>query len=283
MPAGWVPFWRDEPRPEGWINIMPEYTDSTPDQVNPDRVLSGDRSLHYFSFWSTHEGGAYQRVTAVPGGQYCFTVYGHSWSADSSTDWYSDPDPGNGEMFQKIGIDPTGGTDWTSPDIIWSDEREQYDYFGLFAVEAVAQAEAITVFLYSRPNQPVKHNDVYWDNASLTHPQLDVPTKGIGLLADDDAPQTITQTVSINLSPGLTWTASLDAAGTVTPFLSAAAGITGENLLVTLDSSGFPTGTYTNTITIESAAGVMGSPAEVPVTLWVVPEVERVFLPAVLR
>ena len=70
MPTGWAPFWRDDPRPETWINIMPEYRDSTSDQVNPDRVLSGDRSLHYFSFWSTHEGGVYQQVTAVPGGLY---------------------------------------------------------------------------------------------------------------------------------------------------------------------------------------------------------------------
>ncbi|MCB9419721.1 MAG: hypothetical protein H6667_07950 [Ardenticatenaceae bacterium] len=283
MPAGWAPYWRDDPRPETWINIMPEYTASTPDQVNPDRVMSGDRSLHYFSFWSTHEGGAYQQVTAVPGGLYCFSVYGHSWSARTSTDWYSDPDPDNGELFQKVGIDPTGGTDWTSPDIIWSDERKQYDLFGLFAVEAAAQADTITVFLYSRPNIPVKHNDVYWDNATLTVPQMQIQTSQIGVLADDDIPRVVTQTVVIDLTAGFTWTASLDTAGTITPVLSMAEGDAGQNLAIILDSTGYLSGTYTNTLTISSAADVVGSPAEIPVVLWVVPEVSNVYLPAIMK
>lgn len=284
MPAGWAPYWRDDPRPERWINIMPEYTDSTTDQVNPDRVLSGERSLHYFSFWSTHEGGAYQQVTAVPGGLYCFSVYGHSWSAATSSNWYSDPDPNNGELFQKVGIDPTGGTDWTSPDIIWSNEREQYDYFGQFAIEAVAQANTVTVFLYSRPNKPVKHNDVYWDNAALLRDMhLDVGGTSLSLLVDDDVPQTSTQTVTINLTAGFTWTAALDAAGTMTPILNRTEGDAGLNLSVTINSSGYPMGTYTNTITISSASGVVGSPAAVPVTLWVVPEVYHTFLPAIVK
>lgn len=284
MPTGWAPYWRDDPRPETWINIMPEYTDSTPDQVNPDRVLSGSRSLHYFSFWSTHEGGAYQQVTAVPGGLYCFSVYGHSWSAATSTDWYSDADPDNGEMFQKVGIDPTGGTDWTSPDIIWSDAREQYDIFDIFAVEAMAEADTITVFLHSQPNKPVKHNDLYWDNASLQRQvQLLVPTSQISMLADVDVPQTTTQTVAISLSPGFTWTAALDTAGTLTPLLSTTSGSPNDPLAVTIDSSGYPSGTYTTTLTIFSADAVAGSPAAVPVILWVVPQVEQVFLPAVVK
>ena len=284
MPAGWIPYWRDDPRPESWINIMPEYTDSTPDQVNPDRVLSGSRSLHYFSFWSTHEGGAYQQVTAVPGGLYCFSAYGHSWSAKTSIDWYSDPDPDNGELFQKVGIDPTGGIDWNSPDIIWSEEREQYDTFDSFAVEAMAEADAITVFLYSRPNKPVKHNDVYWDAATVQRQmRLDVTTSQLGLLADVAVPQTITQAVPISLSPGFTWTASLDEAGTLTPILSTHSGSASDPLAITIGSSGYPTGIYTTTLIVSSADDVVGSPAAVPVTLWVVPQVEQVFLPAIVK
>ncbi|MCP4428003.1 MAG: hypothetical protein GY803_26250 [Chloroflexi bacterium] len=284
MPDGWHPYWRDNPRPETWINIMPEYTQSTPDQVNPDRVRSGEKSLHYFSFYSTHEGGAYQQITAVPGGNYCFSIYGHSWSARTSDDWYSDPDPDNGEMYQKVGIDPTGGTDWQSSNIIWAAEREQYDLFDLFQVEAVAQANTITVFLYSRPNLPVKHNDVYWDAAALMREMtLSVAPTGLGALADDDILQIVTHTVAIDLSPGLTWTASLDPNGAITPTLSAISGNAGENLTVTIDSGGYLTGTYTTTLTIESEAGVLGSPAAIPVTLWVAPELWHVYLPLASR
>ncbi len=282
MPEGWHPYWLPDGTEE-WL-IMPEYTDSTTDQVNPDRVRSGEKSMHYFSFFTRHEGGAYQQVTAVPGGRYCFSAYGHAWSARTDSDWYSDPDPDNGELYQKVGIDPTGGTDWESANIIWSDEREQYDFFDLFEVEAVAQANTVTVFIYSRPNLPVKHNDVYWDDASLIRDMVltGLPTQ-LGLLADDDVPQTVTYTVNINLSAGLTWTASLDPMGAITPVLSAVSGGAGDNLTVTISSGGYPTGTYTTTLTIESAAGVIGSPAHIPVSLWVVEEVRHNFQPIIMR
>ncbi len=78
MPAGWHPRWLPDGTEE-WI-IMPEYTASTPDQVNPDRVRNGEKSLHYWSFWQRHESAVHQQVTAVPGATYCFSVWGHAWS-----------------------------------------------------------------------------------------------------------------------------------------------------------------------------------------------------------
>ena len=96
-----------------------------------------------------------------------------------------------------------------------------------------------------------------------------------------DVPQTITQTVAISLSAGLTWTAALDAAGTLTPILNTSSGSADDDVSITIDSSGYATGTYTTTLSITSADGVAGSPAEVPVTLWVVPDVTHLFLPTV--
>ncbi|RMH00522.1 MAG: hypothetical protein D6706_03785 [Chloroflexi bacterium] len=284
MAPGWSPWWADSPRNETWQNIMPEYTQSTTAEVNPDRVRSGDKSQHYFSFWSTHIAGLYQQVTATVGARYCFTVWGHAWSARTSSDFYSDPDPDNGELIQKIGIDPAGGTDWQSPTIIWSDAREQYDTFGLFRVEAVAQASKITVFMYSSAAQPVKHNDVYWDDAFLSQvKQMEVTPPGIYLMADKDIPVVMTQTVSISQSVGLTWTVQLDPMGSITPLLSTSSGTAGQNLTVTIDTTGLVTGTYTNTLTITAAPDVNGSPAQLPIGVYVAPEVWSSFLPVILR
>lgn len=284
MAPGWHPWWRAAPRTEVWMNIMPEYKPSLPHET-PPRVRSGGKSQHYFSFWSTHEGGAYQQVAAVPSGRYCFSAWGHAWSSRKTLPGYvSDPND-HGELYQKVGIDPTGGTDWQSSNIIWSDARMQYDQFGLFSVEAIAQANTITVFLHSRPNIPVKHNDVYWDDAWLSRADyLQVqPASGIGVLLDVDEPKTVKRIITIDLTTGLTWTASLDPAGTLKPTLSATSGQAGQILEVTINSQGLAVGAYDTTLTIHASDGVSGSPATIPITLRVAADVRELYIPAVLK
>jgi hypothetical protein len=284
MAPGWHPWWRAEPRTEVWMNIMPEYKPSLPHET-PPRVRSGEKSQHYFSFWSTHEGGLYQQVTAVANGRYCFSAWGHAWSSRRTLPGYlSDPND-HGELYQKVGIDPTGGTNWQSSHVIWSDARMQYDQFGLFTVEAVAQANTITVFLHSRPNIPVKHNDVYWDDATLSRADyLQVePASGVSILLDMDEPKTVKRAVTIDLTPGLTWTASLDPAGTLKPTLSAMSGQAGQSLEVSISSQGLAPGAYHTTLTISTAEGVSGSPATLPITLWVAADVQDIYLPAALQ
>ncbi|MFO7680195.1 MAG: hypothetical protein R6X34_09100 [Chloroflexota bacterium] len=281
LAVGWHPFWRSAPRPQPWINIMPEFTPSYTWDL-PSRVRSGEHGQHYFSFYSSHEGGVYQQVTAVPGGQYCFSAWGHAWSANTSLpDYTSSPD--HGYLFQKIGIDPTGGTDWQSPAIVWGEARMQYDEFGLFRVEAEALGDTITVFLHSRPDWPVKHNDVYWDDAALSvNNELIVTAQPMTLLAQTGVTDTLTQTIAIDAPSIYTWTAALDGQGTITPTLSAVSGAGSADLAVTLSSAGLLSGAYTNTLTI-SADDTVGGPVTVPLQVKVVDELWRVYLPAVLK
>lgn len=284
LPADWHPWWRDTPRTENWMNIQPEYVPSLPHE-QPPRVRSGEKSQHYFSFWSTHEGGLYQQVTAVPNGTYCFQVWGHAWSSRTTLPGYlSDPND-HGSLFQRVGIDPTGGTDWQSPNVIWSDGRMQYDAFGRFAVEAVAQAETITVFLASRADVPVKHNDVYWDDALLTLDKaLAVAPTGIVMMVDVDTPTMLTRTVSIDVTPALPWTAVFSDTGTlITPTLSANAGSDSATVTLTVNTTGLTTGTYYTDLIISAGDGVGGSPTTLPVTLYVVEEIKRAFVPFITK
>ena len=71
-------------------------------------------------------------------------------------------------MRMRIGIDPTGGTNPWAGSIVWSEEQNPLDAWSLFSVEAVARANSVTVFTSSAPDYPSKHNNVYWDDASLT-------------------------------------------------------------------------------------------------------------------
>jgi hypothetical protein len=55
----------------------------------------------------------------------------------------------------------------------------------------------------------------------------------------------------------------------------------GESVQVSIDTAGLITDTYYATITFEAEAGVLGSPAQVPVTLSVVDHVYQIYLPLV--
>lgn len=285
MPDGWHPRWRDTPRPEPWINIMPEYTQSTPDQVNPDRVRSGQKSLHYFSFWSTHETAVYQQLPVTTGRVYLFSAWGHAWSDRISEDFYSatpDRPADDGQLYQRVGIDPTGGTDWQANTVLWSEARKQYDYFGQFVVTATAQANLITVFLWSQAEVPVKHNDVYWDDAQLREEaSLTVWPPRISAMTTPTEPLTVTTAVQILLSPTFTWTAAFSPTGNLTASLNTTMGQPGDPLTVTFSTVGLTLGTYTTTLTITASDPLPGSPAQLPITLYIVPRRESTFLPLI--
>ncbi|MCP5099649.1 MAG: hypothetical protein GY943_29195, partial [Chloroflexi bacterium] len=177
-------------------------------------------------------------------------------------------------LYQKVGIDPTGGTDWQSDTIIWSDARMQYDEFGLFAVEAVAEANTITVFMHSVTQVPVKHNDVYWDNAVVSlHKAVTTSTNNIFVMADVDVPQIVTKTIDIEITPSLNWTVVLDPGGTITPTLSTTASSSSETIAVTIDTTGLPLGTFSTNLTVSAGDGVTNSPIVIPITVVVVPDV----------
>ena len=149
---------------------MPEFNDTHNSPQDPPRIRSGQNSQKYFSFWSVHEGGVYQVVGGVhPGMALRFSIYMQVWSATKLD--RIEPNPhfsfGQTGMHLKIGIDPTGGDDPWSNDIVWSSEQDAYDQFTRFEVQAVARSNKVTVFTHSRPENPMEHNDVYLDDAEL--------------------------------------------------------------------------------------------------------------------
>jgi hypothetical protein len=83
-----------------------------------------------------------------------------------------------------------GGTDWRSEATVWGEMRVQYDYFEPFFVTATAESETMTVYAYSHPEWPVKHNDAYWDDANLRAAEPVLPEGELILVAAPGTPQT---------------------------------------------------------------------------------------------
>lgn len=117
-------------------------------------------------------------------------------------------------------------------------------------------------------------------------PRLAVEPAVLTFLTDVDEPGVITTTL-VPLNTGcrvLTWTASVAPGMQVTPMLAITTGFQGEPLTVTVNSTGYITGTFTGAITVTATTtDVLDAPQAVPVTLLVVPEVYHVYLPATLR
>ena len=140
------------------------------------RVAEGKQAVQWFSFYRDHDAGLYQRVSVPAGATLCLSALAHVWYSqrddprkseyhyDSAPDtWYrfSDGQPG---MDVGVGIDPTGGTDWTSPAVVWT-WKSYYDEPWALELEVPDCGSTVTVFLRSVTRWPFKHCDAYWDDA----------------------------------------------------------------------------------------------------------------------
>jgi LysM repeat protein len=109
-------------------------------------------------------------VAVPPGSVLRFGAWMHAWSTNQDgREEFPDSyfSSGQSSMHLKVGIDPCGGENPFSPNVVWGPERDSYDQFGYYEVRATAQCDKVTVFTHSLPEKAMKHNDVYVDDAEL--------------------------------------------------------------------------------------------------------------------
>jgi len=159
--SGWQPWHLPTPPGESSaINARPEYKPAP-----PNRVRSGGAAQEYNTFFATHTAGVYQRVPVTPGTDLRFSVFMYIWSSET----FANPDVSDepNTVIVNVGIDPSGGTDPTSPNILWSDDAEFYDEYRELSVTATSEGTAVTVFVRSAPKGFVGVNNIYLDDAAL--------------------------------------------------------------------------------------------------------------------
>lgn len=130
-----------------------------------NRIRDGINAQAIYSSFSTHEGGLFQQVSGIsPGAKVRFSVYAYVWSSTFSDIRTSEE---AGDVTIEVGIDPTGGTDSSSADIVWSAPIERYDSYNHYEVSAVSTNSTITVFIRSKVGFPVANSYIYLDDALL--------------------------------------------------------------------------------------------------------------------
>jgi uncharacterized protein YraI len=207
---GWTPWWYNDPGP---TYSVPEY-DIAPIYRDAWRVRSGNAAQQIFRPSVMWLAGVYQRVSVPTNANLQFTIYGHAWAgfcqpvgdggSDCGDNHNSHYGLGANPTVMKIGIDPYGGTDWSSPSIVWSQDYNIHDYYQQLAVTARAQGGFVTVFTYTTFAYPAVINNVYWDDAALVvssgaaAPPTTVPPSGAptGLVLE------ATTTLNVRTGPG---------------------------------------------------------------------------------
>jgi LysM repeat protein len=191
---GWLPWWYND---AGVDYSVPEY-DIAPITRDPYRVRSGNAAQQLFRPSVLWQAGIYQTVTVPTNANLQFSIWGHAWASfcrqnpkagkegepdvlcNSRNSHEDNANPGT----MRIGIDPTGGTDWTSSNVVWSPDTIFYDNFGQLVVTAQAKSSTVTVFTYTTFVYPAPINNVYWDDASLI-----VAGQGSGGTSNSGTPQ----------------------------------------------------------------------------------------------
>ncbi len=123
-----------------------------------DYHIEGDQAQNLWSSYA-FDAGVYQQVTGVtPGSAYQFDI-------KMVTYWRGPGYPDtNGKMEKQVGIDPYGGTDATSSNIIWSTiDSNDKAWVGM---QTVATAESMTMTVFAKVKAP--------ENTSSGHSDLDM-------------------------------------------------------------------------------------------------------------
>lgn len=158
----WFPWWQD-----GENNLRPEFKPAEA-SIAPNRVHSGARAQQYFKSFGQFKSGMYQSVLNVtPGSRLQFSIFGQAWSCENNDLCPGSTSVNPANMLMRVGLDPTGDTNWSAGTVIWSPYFNPLDQWQIACVEAVADSEIVTVFVWASPDGPRQNQDAYWDDGSL--------------------------------------------------------------------------------------------------------------------
>lgn len=194
--ASWVTA-RPFPEPPLPTYTQPLYEAANPlfpDQIaNPDHIFAGLNAVRWSGQDAPFDAGLRQTISVPdPNGAITFSAWG---LADTAV--------GNDLMLQ-IGLDPTGGHNPDSPDVVWSTPVTAADFAHL-SLSTLAQGSAATVFLRGALNTADVPGTAVWDSAVIQN--------GSGVNLDFEGPFVLQD--SITVPEG--WTAWYQDSGNTLP------------------------------------------------------------------
>jgi hypothetical protein len=154
----WSPWWLSAAEDD------PEWRDARP--IFRQVVLDNEPAQELSTPYATHTAGMWQQVPAFNRETYELQAEALAWSSEGDLP-ESRHNHANVEMA--VGIDPTGGMDPESPNIVWGKVERPLRRWQSVRVKATAQNNIITVFLKSSQDIPKKHQSSLWRDIALAH------------------------------------------------------------------------------------------------------------------
>lgn len=162
---GWHPWWQEGPGQEDGYNRRPEYKGEDAARFGRRRVREGNWAQKMFTTFSTHHAGFLQQINVPANSTVTLKAWGQAWSSEKDN-----PDVSQGGHYEmSVGIDPTGGTDFNSSNIIWSPRSALLDQWVQLSVQAKAKGGTVTLYLRGDAEWRLKHNDVHFDEVCVTY------------------------------------------------------------------------------------------------------------------
>lgn len=157
---GWAPWHREQGADDGPSdNRRPEWRAAAPFR---ERIRSGDNSQQWFTWSGTHDAGVYQVVDVPDYSLAKFSIWMQQWCQKANNQ------PAHKNIRMMVGIDPHGGVDPFSDDIVWGEElRADNDKWIQLTTPTVETSDRVTLFIRSVAVWPVRDNNVYVDDAQL--------------------------------------------------------------------------------------------------------------------
>ena len=181
---GWSPWWQEGPFQSDGYNVRPEFKLEDASRYGRLRVREGNWAQKWFNTFSTHHAGLYQQAKVPAHSVVTVKAWGQAWSSAEDNPKYSK----NGKYFMSVGIDPTGGTDFASPNVVWSERNATLDEWVELTVQAKAQGGTVTIYLRGDAEWRIKHNDVYFDDICVTYVAPTPPPTNTPLPTNTPAP-----------------------------------------------------------------------------------------------
>ncbi|MHB8624873.1 MAG: LysM peptidoglycan-binding domain-containing protein [Aggregatilineales bacterium] len=174
----------DQTAPTGWSLWFTGVPVTSFPHTDPTQIHGGQAAWNIRKGGAPFTAGGYQQVSGIAlGSTIHATVWAQSYTCNDQVhsciggDGKHHSDTSSGAVV-RVGIDPSGGTNPNSGQIVWSTNVSAYDNWTQLAVDAVNCNATVTIFLFTTQSVGMFINSVYFDDASLS-----VTTQGTGTTA----------------------------------------------------------------------------------------------------
>lgn len=164
----------DQTAPNGWRLWFTGIPVTSFPHIDIYQIHAGAASWNIRKGEAVFTAGGWQQVAGIRiGSTIRATVFAQSYTCNDRVhsciggDGKHHSDPSAGAIV-KVGVDPSGGTDPNSGQIVWSSPVSALDAWTQLSIDAINCNTTVTFFMYTTQSVGMFINSVYFDDASLS-------------------------------------------------------------------------------------------------------------------